>query len=255
MSSLAGIQDAILFDYVVNYVFPQYALPWNNFYTSIDAEPFYTRNEQRNQNVRIAKSPLVVKSEAQLILQLGALPSWAASVASTPSGVALDTISTKNLNGKLYSKDCSGIDFQYLNSGKIVSITGPTPTPASYWAVLQFNLVNANPKNNLSVVVVSNPNAPGSSLYSSLTGSITINGTTVNLTNPIPYGVGATSDPSAAIASGASNTLYTLYGNRIFLAIKTTVPITTNGTVSYNLQFRICETATLAQAIGAPILA
>jgi hypothetical protein len=255
MSSLAGIQDSILFDYVVNYVFPQYALPWNNFYTNIDSEPFNLRNEQRNQNTRIARSPLNVNSQPQLILQLSALPNWASSVAAVPSGTALDSNSTKNLNGKLYSKDCSGIDYQYLNGGKIVSISGPTPTPASYWAVLHFNLVNSNPKNNLSVVVVSNPNSPSSGLYSSVTGSVTINGTTVNIKNAIPYGVGATSDPSAAIASGASNTLYTLFGNRIFLAIKTTVPITTEGTLSYNIQFRICETATLAQAIGAPILA
>jgi hypothetical protein len=255
MSSLAGIQDTILFDYVVNYVFPQYALPWNNFYTNIDAEPWFVRNEQRNVNARIAKSPLIVNSAPQLILQLSTLPDWVASVASPSNGSVLDTLSTKNFIGKLYSKDCSGLDYQYLNNGQIVGVTGPTTTPASYWAVLHFNLVNQNPKNNLSVVVVSNPNSSTPSLYSSVNGSITINGVTTNIKNAIPYGVGATSDPSAAIAAGTTNTLYTLYGNRIFLAIKTTTPITTNGSVNYNLQFRICETSTLSQAIGAPILA
>jgi hypothetical protein len=245
IQSCPALTDTILFDYLVNYVFPQYALPWNNFYTNIDAEPYYTRNDQRNQNARIAKSPLSYNPQANLVLQTGTLPNWVASL-SQSTGSVIDTNATKSLLGKIFTTNCVGLDYQYIQNTKFVNVNSQS---ANNWIIIQFNLVNQT-RSNLSVVTVSS----GSSVYSSLSGTISINNTTISLFNPIPYGPNSTTDPSPAIIAGTSNTLYGLYGNRIFIAVYSTSAVPSQATITSNIQFRIAETPTLAQAIGAPLL-
>lgn len=244
--SCPALTDTIVFDYVVNYVFPQYALPWNNFYTTIDTEPFYQRNEQRNTNARLAKTPLTYNAKPNLVLQTSDLPDWVAAL-SESTGSVIDSTATKSLLGKIYSSKCVGLDYQYIQNTQFVNVDDLS---ANNWIIFQFNLVNQNPKNNLNVVIVNS----GSSNYTSLNGSININGATIPLINPIAYGLNPTTNPLPAIISGASNTLYGLYGNRIFIAVYSNIPVPCEASVSSNIQFRISETPTYAQAIGAAIL-
>lgn len=265
----AGV-NTILFDYVVNYVFPQYALPWNNFYTNIDAEPYYQRNEQRNQNAVLAKVPIGVDAQPNLVIISGAsLPIWPQTVNVSPSNCAiadtgnvLDTVATKTLLGKVYNQDCSGFDYQYVFNGLFggvnptISIGGIIPD--TKWVIFQLNLLNISPKNKQSVIVVTDTSCQPQACscdtpaaYSTLNGSITINRTnTINIINPIPLTT-PNDQIQAVITSGASNTVYGLYGNRIFIAILTSALSTPQSSVGYNFQFRICETPTLATQLNA----
>jgi len=255
MAYLAGLQDSIIFDYFVNYVFPQYALPWNNFFARIDPLPYYARNDERNITARLFKTPFVVSSKPNLVLQFSTLPNWVASLSSSAStGSSADQSSTKSYLGTIVNSNCTGTDYQYANLGLIVG-AGPSGALGSkVWVILQFNLQNQNPKNNLSVVIVSDNATPTPNLYSSVNGFITVDGVPIKIKNAIPWGPGATTDPTSAITSGASNTLYGLYGNRFFIAIQTGNPVAANASVGYEIGFRICESITLAQAIGTPIL-
>jgi hypothetical protein len=255
MATFAGLQDSIIFDYFVNYVFPQYALPWNNFFARIDPEPYYLRNEQRNTTARLFKTPLVVASKPNLVLQNSTLPDWVASLSSSAStGSSADQSSTKSFLGTIVNSNCTGADYQYANAGLIVGAGPQGALGSKVWVILQFNLANQNPKNNLSVVIVSDNATPTPNLYSSVNGLITVDGTIIKIKNAIPWGPGATTDPTDAIVSGASNALYGLYGNRFFLAVQTGNPVADNASIGYQLGYRICESITLAQAIGTPIL-
>ena len=259
---LTGI-DTILFDYIVNYIFPQYALPWNNFYTRIDEEPYYLRNEQRNQNAVLARVPISVNAQPNLILTNGdVLPLWSKTVNISPfdssisdTGSIIDTSATKTLLGKIFYKEKFGFDYQYVYNGLFAGVN-PLSSDCEF-VVLQFNLLNISPKNKQALLVVSQPPNPCDDscdapvVYSTLSGSITINQSkVVNILNPIPLGL--TPDPKiqALIDQGTSNTVYTLFGNRIFIAIKTDALSTPNSTVGYDIKFRIVETPTIASSIN-----
>lgn len=255
MALVAGLQDSIIFDYFVNYVFPQYALPWNNFFARIDPLPYYARNDERNINARLFKTPLVVASKPNLVLQITTLPDWVGSLSTAAStGSSADQNSTKSYLGTIVNSNCTGTDYQYANTGLVVGAGPQGELGSKVWVILQFNLQNQNPKSNLSVVIVSDNATPTPNLYSSVNGYITVNGIPIKIKNAIPWGPGATTDPTAAIISGSSNTLYGLYGNRFFIAVQTGEPIGANASVGYAIGFRICESVTLAQAIGTPIL-
>jgi hypothetical protein len=196
----------------------------------------------------------VVASKPNLVLQNSTLPDWVASLSSSAStGVSADQSSTKSFLGTIFNSNCTGTDYQYANAGLIVGADPKGALGSDVWVILQFNLVNQNPKNNLSVVIVSCTDTPPN-LYSSVNGLITVNGTVIKIKNAIPWGPGATTDPTEAITSGTSNALYGLYGNRFFLAVQTGNPVPSESSIGYQLGFRICESTTLAQAIGTPIL-
>ena len=250
--------DQILFDYIVNYVFPQYTLPWNNFYTNIDAEPFYQRNEQRNTNAVLAKTPHGVDAKPQLvIISAEELPVWSHTVRKSGTGNVLDTTATKTLLGKLYSKHCAGIDYQYVYNGILAGVN-PTSEGDSKWAIFELNLLNQAPRNKQSVVIVTDKvcrpecSEEKPAVYSSLNGSITINDEkTVIIKNPIPLGHEKHEKIEDLVEAGASNTVYTLYGNRIFIAIKTDDLEEYGTKIAYSFQFRISETPTLASTLTA----
>lgn len=258
---ISGI-DTILFDYIVNYIFPQYALPWNNFYTKIDQEPYNLRNEQRNQNAVLARVPISVDAKPNLVITSGSsLPIWSKTVnlSHSNTGLVLDSAATKTLLGKIYYKDKFGFDYQYSYSGAFAGVDGISSD--SEWLVFQLNLLNISPKNKQAVLVVTEPNhstessSTSNKVYSTLIGSIVINQSTkIDILNPIP--LGATPDPKIQeiISSGESNTVYTLFGNRIFIAIKTDDQSISKSHVSYNFQFRIIETPTIASALNQAVL-
>lgn len=262
-------RDRIFFDYFVNYVFPQYALPWNNFYTNIDSEPFYTRNIQRNQNARIAKTPEAIDSNPEIqLLPARLFPDFKASALEPTQGTILDVSATKTLLGQLISKECNGIQYQYAYSGKFVGVNPRNPCADleeifrhSKWVVFHLNLKNKLISNKQSVVVVTqDPTNPCDccdrpKLFSTLSGSITIDDIdTIFIKNPIPIpptdGV-LDSKAKLVIESEKSNTLYTLFGNRLFLAIKIDKFDEKNTSLAYDFSVRICESPSIATGIGA----
>lgn len=263
MSACAIDRDRILFDYVVNYVFPQYALPWNNFYTNIDAEPFYQRNEERNQNARLARSPLVVTANPHLVIKNSdSIVDWRQTIDPRGgdylnTGSVVDSIAQKMFLGKLVSNGCVGFDYQYIYNGRFAG-ANLSNTQDNSWVILQFNLTQLPRSSNASVVVVSS-NGPNPSAYSTLNGFIIINDERqVNIKMPLPLGID-TSDFAKVVEScdcNSSNTVYGLYGNRIFIAIKVDdLGDDSSADISYNISFRIAETGGLGSAIPGLALA
>jgi len=252
--------DQILFDYIVNYVFPQYTLPWNNFYTNIDAEPFYQRNEQRNTNAVLAKTPRAVDAKPEIVIVSGIrVPNWSSTVQSDSTGSVIDTVAQKTLLGRVYSKHYSGLDFQYIYRGAFVGVRSNLRSELgdSKWIVFHLNLLNQSPRNKQSVVIVTDKSlcdACDKAVYSSLTGNIAIDDNRpIIIKNPIPLG---NDDKDLKIEelvrTGASNTVYNLYGNRIFIAIKTDELMDLRSSkIAYDLAFRIAETPTLASTLNA----
>jgi hypothetical protein len=259
MASICSLEkDRVLFDYIVNYVFPQYALPWNNFYTSIDAEPFDIRNRQRNQDARIARSPLVVDAKPELVIKDGReIPDWSKTLhpdekTYRSEGSVIDSSATKSLLGKIISNDCAGFDYQYSYSFKLAGVD-THKVEGKNWFIFQLNLTQGS--TNASVVVVAGDhNKP--SAYSTISGNIIINQErTVNIRYPLPLGLAvAESDLQKikeAIDCGKSNTVYGLYGNRIFIAIQVDeVDEHKNNLIDATFQFRIAESPSAAASIG-----
>lgn len=260
MSACAIEKDRILFDYVVNYVFPQYSLPWNNFYTNIDAETFYQRNEERNQNARLARSPLVVTANPHLVIKnSGSIVDWRKTIDPSGdysnTGSVVDSIAQKMFLGKLVSNGCVGFDYQYIYNGRFAG-ANLNNTQNCSWVILQFNLTQLPRSSNASVVVVSS-NGPNPSAYSTLNGFIIINDERqVNIKMPLPLGLDGNNNVTDACNNNVSNTVYGLYGNRIFIAIKVDdLGDDSSADISYNISFRIAETGGLGSAIPGLALA
>ena len=236
-SDANAVKNRILFDYFVNYVFPQYALPWNNFYTNIDAEPFYVRNEQRNQNARIFRTPLVVASKPEIFIVNAALPDWKATTYLDSEGVVVDSSATKSFVGKLLSDAYAGPEFQYDFSGKFAGVS----CLSGNWVILHLNLANTLQSNKQSVVVVrKHEDERIKKIYSTLNGFITIDDNTIVIQNPIPYINEGNALEVLQACNG--NTLYGIYGNRLFLAIHTNTSCDFSGNVTYAISARIVET-------------
>jgi len=252
MSICAAEKDRILFDYIINYVFPQYALPWNNFYTNIDSIPYNLRNDERNTNARVARSPLVVTASPELVTKSDAsLPDWSKTIDPSgngyaSSGTVVNTSGTKVFLGKLISNGCAGFDYSYLYTGRFDNANF-SKSGSSSWIILHLNLTQkANGTSSTSVVVVSS-NGPSPTAFSTLNGTVVINDTRlITIKNPIPLGLNPAdaSIVSAAIQSGDSNTVYGLYGNRIFIAINVQqIDNDSNASLNYDITFRVAETS------------
>lgn len=244
-STCSLIQDRIVFDYTVNYVFPQYALPWNNFYTRIDEEPFYLRNDQRNQNARIARSPLVIDAKPELVLDLvPGLPDWTKTISPDgigylSTGTVLDSIARKIFFGKLAFNGCLGVDYQYTYDGRLAGVN-TTPCGDSTWIIFQLNLSQKPTGSTLAVVSVS---GTGTTKYSTLIGSIVVGSTVIPIINPTPLGL----DNTIPLPPG-SNTVYGLYGNRIFIGVLASNLPDQILNVSYSFNFRVVESSAPALA-------
>jgi hypothetical protein len=46
----------------LNYLWPQYSLPWNNFIGRVQPNPYYLANQLRNITIRAIESPLIFDS-------------------------------------------------------------------------------------------------------------------------------------------------------------------------------------------------
>lgn len=248
MSICALEKDRILFDYIVNYVFPQYALSWNNFYTDIDSIPYNIRNEEKNTKARVARSPLVVTAKPELVISNDLFPVWRdTTLANASTGYVTDTNATKLFLGKIISDGCGGFDYQYIYQGRFDGANLLFALDPS-WIILHLNLTQKSKGTSSTAVITVQNNTPPPSAYSTLNGQIIINDTRIiTIKNALPFGSVASdiNVVSGAINSGLSNTLYGLYGNRIFIAIKAD-QLSAAGdkaSLSYNITFRVAETS------------
>jgi len=234
---MSQVTFTVLADYFINYVFPQYALPWNNFYTVVDSSPYGLRNNQRNSTAGAFHTPLEVNARPFVYL-LNAIPQWNDLSKQDNEGVVQDTVGTK----QFLTKDVvsQSFYFQYAYSGSFVGLSS---SPCTNWFVFLLNLANTN-AGYIQNVAVKNVN---NKKYSSLVGSISDNkGHTITIQNATPI-VGFFCQNSLPCCS---NTVYKIFGNRIFIAIANNDTINNAKQLSYSFQFLMQETPSIAEASG-----
>jgi hypothetical protein len=231
------VTSTILTDYFINYVFPQYALPWNNFYTVVDSSPYGVRNNQRNSTAGAFHTPLDVNPRPFVYL-LDHIPYWNDLSKQDNEGVVQDTVGTK----QFLTKDVvsQSFYFQYSYSGSFVGLPSSQSTN---WYVFLLNLANTN-AGYIQNVAVKNVN---NKYYSSLVGSISDNnGNSITIKNATPI-VGLYAQNSLP---SDSNTVYKIFGNRIFIAIENNNTINNPKQLTYSFQFLMQETPSISELSG-----
>jgi len=245
----------IILEEAINYLFPQYALPWNNFYTTVEPVIYSQKTRQRNVNGRLAISPSILESKPQLYKQKSVLPNWALtleeSLQSNKIGSVLNSTGTRNFLRKDIYKGQIGFLFEYLYNGKFVNVplllSDTTDAPDSgldldyEWLILHLNYSNNQLIGSQVIIVIDVDGQP----YSTVDGFFTVQNNIIPLFNPLQYSGVPSKEVLSAVEEGLTNTLYTGFGNRIFLAVK--IPITNasynaKSTVSYQVQFQCLNT-------------
>jgi len=268
----------VLGDLQLNYLWPQYSLPWNNFNTRVQPNPFYLQNQLRNIAIAEVSSPHIFKSNpivdsADGVLQSGIpVPSWAEIIAAH----SLEQTSTaqKVFVGPYVdiSKNISGLEYQYDYAGKLIHTS---PNGLGNFVYLVLNLDNRNPSTvNFPAYVQPIPGTPvsacavGDAVYnfSTLTGSITAasvnscaSGTTICLDDALPIGTCA----AACTYTAATTAFYYINGNRLYIAASNNInPTKCTGCsdvslqtyhIKYAVTVRVVETTTPLQKALNPL--
>lgn len=216
-----------------DYVWPQYTLPQNQFFTRVQEDPYYVSNTLRNQNARLIASPLSFDANTQLYV----VPFTGSSCpvlppTTSPTGTELAEISLKSYSSKVpptVDSPYYSLIYTYQYKGTISCLSISTPQ----WLIFQFNLARTT-NNSLQSVVVS---GDSDCTVSSVSGYITLGGIapSIYITNPI--------NSDSCPTTGTSNTIYKVNGNLIMIAIQ--YPATTSSvitTLDHNISVSISET-------------
>jgi len=218
-----------------DYVWPQYSLPQNQFFTRIQEEPYYLSNTLRNQNARLIASPLSFDANTQLFL---APVSGSTCPVLPPTSSATGTGSSEYSHKNFTTKVPPTVDtpfysliytYNYVGTISCLSIN------SSQWLIFQFNLARTT-NNSIQSVVVS---GDSDCSVSNVSGSIVLGGLSpaIYITNPI--------NSDNCPVSGNSNTIYKVYGNLIMIAVEFVPPSTLDQTITslnYNITVSVSET-------------
>jgi len=207
-----------------NYLYPQYSLPWNNFFRNIQSNPFYLQNELNNVEAREIVSPLVFDANSSIAWvptgTLGALlPPLSVLQAPIKS---ISSTSSKTFVGRYINlKDSiNGLEYQYVYN-MTASIASPVVLDSTHTSgVLVIGLNLASGANNLvknDIVVITDGSG---GVVTTVQGSITIGDATFSFSNAVPWIL--TNTPFSK-----DEVYYYINGNRIYLA----VPLQYAGTV------------------------
>lgn len=239
-----SVGDIVLYDYVSNYFYPNYVLPWNNFYTKVDANPWYLSNEQRNQTAREVKSPLVFDSNPSIIIQSTheyPEPNWKHSLQLSPSGEIVFSRSEKVFAGKHVAAG-AGVSFKYLYQymGEFTCLEDHT-RDSEQWVIIQLNLANTKNSHTQKVTTASCIVKDEYKISGFLTAD---NSIVIPIVGPHPPSIKHSHD---------SNAIFGLYGNRIFIAVKTDL-IQNVHILSYSVSVEINESPSSADILGMAVL-
>lgn len=226
----------------LNYLWPQYSLPWNNFFGRIRPNPWYLSNELRNLAIRAEASPLVFDSQTGVNYKSGAtLPDWstfdasASKIINNQSTRSVVATHTDNMGAK-------AVEYQYDISSSVV-FTQSTSIQPTGLLTLSINLAKKDGQATNTVAYTNTsgatPNAcqVGTTYFNSLTGSVSVGGKTYSLANALPYD-SCQSCPNAP----ASSVLYSIQGNRLFVSVPVSnSPATSAGVVVVNADLRVIE--------------
>jgi len=211
-----------------NLLWPSYSLPWNNFYSKPDPNPYYLSNELSNIEYRELSSPRVFDANAQAV-GVASFPVNVATVipvfGSTSAGQ-----STKSFQGVSYdiSTKQSAPKYFYNYNGQLQNGSAIVPANASAWIVLGLNLsVPPTFSTTISTLYQSAggatgcagiPCTVGPNCLSGISGFINVAGAQINLNNPIPY---LNSTTGCSFNQNVTQ-YYTILGSRLYLIVKAT---------------------------------
>lgn len=238
--------NTIIKDELVNYFFPQYALPWNNYFNFVEAVVYSQRVRQRNVNYRLSLTPIIVKALPQLSVQASVttsdLPNWILSLDdNVQTGKVIDSVGLKYfLLEKIIYNGNPGYLFEYSYNGRFISADLNKKAPYS-WIILHLNLPSNQFSATETIIVVKEEDE----FYSSINGFITINGKIIPLVNPLPYDGTENAKIIDAVNTGYTNCLYAQVGKRLFLAVRidSTSSYSAKSQVSYQVSFQSQSTS------------
>jgi hypothetical protein len=244
----------------LNYLWPQYSLPWNNFFGRIRPNPWYLSNQLRNITIREIQSPLTYDSKVNTtFVQDLTIPTWTDYLTRTSKPVSETAL--KIFVGRYFDTNVNinGFEYQYNLTGSQVLILNNVTWSESGLVILSANLANSSLTENLPVYVdtaVCNPckgvNQTSSlnrcevgsseNFFNTLTGIITVNGLPVPLINPLPYTDACNACPSGSYFEN-SNAVYSILGNKLYLAVVIPKPTASTfvRTIDYTLSLRVVE--------------
>lgn len=266
MSSI--VAGSILASEQLNYLYPQYALPWNNFFGKVNPLPFYLGNELRNIKAREVHSPLTFDSLPSVNYKSGSVvPTWSTFNPALSKSI-VDTAS-KVFVGQYFdrSADIRGLEYQYDFTGTQVFVLDTTTIQETGLLILSLNLANQSLTTNLPVYVDTAICDPcnqiyqsaslnrcqvgnSSNFYTTLQGVVSVAGTTYSLDNALPYKNTSVNCSETTPAS----VLYYIAGNRLLISVPITGDDTPARQVSYAVTIRIVETRAPIQNALSPFI-
>lgn len=241
--SAFGTSALVIRDLQLNYLWPQYSLPWNNFFGRVQPNPFYLQNQLRNITIREVHSPLTFRSLPVIATGDG----LGRDDLSVPNWVEIDPFHSTVQNSTAVKvfvgpyvdirKDITGLEYQYDYTGNVIlskehDIDG--------FVYLVVNLNNNNPTTVNFPAYVQTPGdydgrhdtchvGDHAGNFSTLTGSIIIKSRgssctgkddkSLCLDNAIPIGPCAANCRPKTLHE--AHAFYYINGNRLYIAART----------------------------------
>lgn len=248
--SAIGTTPLVVRELQLNYLWPQYSLPWNNFYGRVQPNPFYLQNQLRNITIREVQSPVNFRSMPIVSSGDGVgreltVPNWAEikprrSTEQTSTAVKVFVGPYADI-----AKDITGLEYQYDFLGKVLL----SEDDIDEFVYLSLNLNNNNPSTiNFPAYVQTHHGrredrrrdddddgrdntcyvGDRADNFSTLTGTIILNGKdsscpkflarTLCLDNAVPIGPCSARCRPETLAR--ANAFYYINGNRLLIAAR-----------------------------------
>lgn len=269
----------------LNYLWPQYSLPWNNFFGRVQPNPFYLQNQLRNLTIAEVNSPTTFRSNPIVSTGEGSheypAPKW--SDIEPRQSLEQTSSATKVFVGPYVDigNSISGLEYQYDYSGRLVHTS---KTGIQNFVYLVLNLRNGNPSTvNFPAYVQPGYGDDNDNIntcyvgdrarnYSTLTGAITASAKNscpgddviLCLDDALPIG------PCAAHChhKDGAGSFYYINGNRLYIAVYTGANPSSDSEdsscgsshsavifhINYQVTIRIVETTTPLQKALNPLL-
>lgn len=236
-----GTSALVVRELQLNYLWPQYSLPWNNFFGRVQANPFYLQNQLRNITIREVQSPIAFRSVPIVATGNGV----GRGDFSVPNWTEIDPFFSTEQNStarKVFvgpyvdiAKDITGLEYEYDFIGNLI-LSGENDIDE--FVYLTVNLNNNNPTTiNFPAYVQTPPRderydtchvGDRRGNFSTLTGSIIIKSNANSCTSlfdkrlclddAVPIGpCTAQCGPRTLLEA---NSFYYINGNRLYIAAR-----------------------------------
>lgn len=243
---------SLLADYVaaseVNYIYPSYTLPSNNFYNRIEKNPYYLANDLRNNEISASRSSKHFHANPAATVVASNQLNWANARLDT--SVPLSSSASKTLQGPYFDtlNNKSGMAYHYKWDAGLQLV--PPASSSQGYILIGLNLDAAphdfvnnvlkytnktgvdpncgncpvqtsncvSPPNNFNPCDPGNPYVPG------LEGTVTLmhshTSKVINVKNAVPLVPGQISCQQNGDDDEDSHVQFAILGNRLYLAVE-----------------------------------